>query len=83
MAILSLDGRPVPPELARKQLAAIAQRGEWEPRLWEANGVALGHVNLPRTPEADRELLPGSEVLDHLGRAARQPPRTGRAAGAG
>ena len=61
MAILSLDGRAVPTELARDQLAAIAHRGEWEPRLWEADGVALGHVNLPRTPEADREVLPGSD----------------------
>ena len=58
MAVVSLDGRPVPPELARAQLAAVAHRGEWEPRLWEAPGVALGHVNLPRTPEAEREVLP-------------------------
>jgi len=61
MAILSLDGRPIPPELPRAQLAAIAHRGEWEPRLWEAPGIALGHVNLPRTPEAEREFLPGSD----------------------
>ena len=61
LAILSLDGRPVPPELPRAQLAAIAHRGEWEPRLWEAPGIALGHVNLPRTPEAEREFLPGSD----------------------
>lgn len=61
LAIVSLDGRAIPPELARKQLAAIAHRGEWEPRLWEAVGVALGHVNLPRTPEADSEFLPGSD----------------------
>ena len=61
MAIVSLDGRPVPPALARAQLSAIAHRGEWEPRLWEAPGVALGHVNLPRTPEAEREILPASE----------------------
>lgn len=61
MAIVSLDGRPIPPELPRAQLAAIAHRGEWEPRLWEAPGVALGHVNLPRTPEAEREFLPMSD----------------------
>lgn len=61
MAIVSLDGRPVPPELPRAQLTAIAHRGEWEPRLWEAPGVALGHVNLPRTPEAEREFLPMSD----------------------
>ena len=61
MAIVSLDGRPVPPELARAQLSAISHRGEWEPRLWEAPGIALGHVNLPRTPEAEREILPASE----------------------
>jgi asparagine synthase (glutamine-hydrolysing) len=61
MAIVSLDGRPVPPELPRAQLAAIAHRGEWEPRLWEGPGVALGHVNLPRTPEAEREFLPMSD----------------------
>jgi len=65
MAIVSLDGRPVPPELARAQLAAIAHRGEWEPRLWEGPGVALGHVNLPRTPEAEREVLP---MADRSGR---------------
>ena len=62
MAIVSLDGRPVPSELARAQLSAIAHRGEWEPRLWEAPGVALGHVNLPRTPEAEREQLPASDI---------------------
>lgn len=61
MAIVSLDGRPVPPELPRAQLNAIAHRGEWEPSLWEAPGVALGHVNLPRTPEAEREFLPMSD----------------------
>lgn len=61
MAIVSLDGRPVPPELPRAQLSAIAHRGEWEPSLWEAPGVALGHVNLPRTPEAEREFLPMSD----------------------
>lgn len=65
MAIVSLDGRPVPPELARAQLAAIAHRGECGPRLWEGPGVALGHVNLPRTPEAEREVLP---MADRSGR---------------
>lgn len=64
MAILSLDGRPVPCDLARAQLQAIAHRGEWEPRLWEAPGIALGHVNLPRTPEAEREFLPSSDPTD-------------------
>ncbi|HXU23262.1 MAG TPA: asparagine synthase-related protein [Tepidiformaceae bacterium] len=62
MAIVALDGRPVAVELARAQLGAIAHRGEWEPRLWEGEGVALGHVNLPRTPEAEREFLPGSDA---------------------
>ncbi len=62
MAIVSLGGRPVPPELPRAQLAAIAHRGEWEPKLWEAPGIALGHVNLPRTPEAEREVLPASDA---------------------
>lgn len=62
MAIVSLDGRPLPEDLPRAQLAAIAHRGEWEPRLWEAPGVALGHVNLPRTPEAEREFLPMSDT---------------------
>lgn len=62
MAIVSLDGRPIPPELSRAQLAAIAHRGEWEPRLWEAPGIALGHVNLPRTPEAEREFLPAADA---------------------
>ncbi len=61
MAILSLDGRPVPGDLARAQLNAIAHRGEWEPRLWEAPGIALGHVHLPRTPEAEREVLPATD----------------------
>ena len=62
VAIMSLDGRPIPPELPRAQLAAIAHRGEWEPRLWEAPGIALGHVNLPRTPEAEREFLPAPDL---------------------
>lgn len=61
MAILSLDGSPVPPELTRAQLAAIAHRGEWEPRLWEGEGIALGHANMPRTPEAEREFLPACD----------------------
>lgn len=64
MAILSLDGRAVPGDLARAQLQAIAHRGEWEPKLWEAPGIALGHVNLPRTPEAEREVLPASDPTD-------------------
>lgn len=62
MAIVSLDGRPIPPELTRAQLAAIAHRGEWAPRLWEAPGIALGHVNMPRTPEAEREFLPAADA---------------------
>ena len=33
MAIVSLGGRPVPPELPRAQLAAIAHRGEWRQRI--------------------------------------------------
>ncbi|MGE3077100.1 MAG: asparagine synthetase B [Dehalococcoidia bacterium] len=61
MALVSLDGRPIPSDLPRAQLAAIAHRGEWEPRLWEGPGIALGHVNLPRTPEAEREFLPASD----------------------
>ena len=55
MAIVSLDGRTVPAELARAQLEAIAHRGEWAPALHEAPGIALGHVNMPRTPEAERD----------------------------
>ncbi|MCK9518167.1 MAG: asparagine synthase-related protein [Dehalococcoidia bacterium] len=62
MALLSLNGRPIPPELVRAQLAAIAHRGESPPRAWEAPGIALGHANLPRTPEAERELLPTSDA---------------------
>jgi asparagine synthase (glutamine-hydrolysing) len=62
MAIVSLDGRTVPAELARAQLEAIAHRGEWAPALHEAPGIALGHVNMPRTPEAEREYLPASDA---------------------
>ena len=62
MAIVSLDGRPVPTELARKQLAAIAHRGEWAPRLWEAGGRRTGpscqtaaHArSRPRSPSGKR-----------------------------
>ncbi len=61
MALVSLDGRPIRPELPRAQLAAIAHRGEWKPKLWEGPGIALGHVNLPRTPEAEREVLPAAD----------------------
>lgn len=57
-AILSLDGRPVPAEIAARQLAAVAHRGSEAPREWRAGQVALGHVNLPTTPEAEDELLP-------------------------
>lgn len=61
MAILSLSGRPIPRELVRAQLAAIAHRGEWQPRPWEGQGIALGHANMPRTPEAEREFLPACD----------------------
>jgi len=61
MACLSLDGRPVPQDLARALLAAIAHRGDRPPRLWCGEGIALGHVNLPTTPEAEREELPASD----------------------
>ena len=66
MAIVSLDGRPVPTNLARKQLAAIAHRGEWEPRLWEADGVALGHVicraRQKPTTKSSREAMPHAGI---------------------
>lgn len=61
IVILSLDGRPVPEDLARSHLEAIAHRGDREPRLWLAPGVALGHVNLPTTPEAEDEVLPAAD----------------------
>ena len=60
MAIVSLDGRPVPPELARAQLSAIAHRGEWEPVLGGARRRPRPR-DLPRTPEAEREFLPASD----------------------
>jgi asparagine synthase (glutamine-hydrolysing) len=58
MALVSLDGRALDPGSARAMLDAIAHRGDRPPRLWEREGVALGHVSLPTTPEAERELLP-------------------------
>jgi asparagine synthase (glutamine-hydrolysing) len=61
MAVLSLDGRRIPEDVARAQLAAIAHRGDREPRLWLGQGVALGHVNLPTTTEAERERLPACD----------------------
>ena len=66
MAALSLTGRPVDQDLARALLAAIMHRGDCPPRLWEGDGIALGHVNLPTTPEAEREHLP---ACDPSGRA--------------
>lgn len=61
MACLSLDGRPVPQDLVRALLAAVAHRGDRPPRLWCGEGIALGHVNLPTTPEAEREDLPACD----------------------
>jgi asparagine synthase (glutamine-hydrolysing) len=63
MALLSLDGAPVPEDGARALLAAIAHRGDRAPRLWLDAGIALGHVNLPTTPEAEREHLPAADAL--------------------
>lgn len=64
MALLSLDGRPVPEDLARAMLRSIAHRGDRKPRLWMNREVALGHVNFPTTYEAERELLPSSDESD-------------------
>jgi asparagine synthase (glutamine-hydrolysing) len=61
MAIVSMNGRPIPGELIRNQLAAITHRGEGEARSWLGRGVALGHVNLATTNEAEREYLPISD----------------------
>lgn len=61
MALLSLDGRPVTEDVARAQLGAITHRGDREPRVWLGEGIALGHVNLPTTHEAEREFLPTSD----------------------
>lgn len=58
LAIVSLDGRPVPEELARRQMAAIRHRGAGEPVLWLEPGVALGQAHRATTPEAEREVLP-------------------------
>ncbi|MFN8639078.1 MAG: asparagine synthase-related protein [Dehalococcoidia bacterium] len=58
LALVSLDGRPVPEDLARRQLAAIRHRGAGEPVLWLEPGVALGQAHRAITPEAEREVLP-------------------------
>ena len=61
IALLSLDGRPLSRALAIGQLDAIADRGDRRRRTWLDERVALGHVNLPATPEAEREKLPASD----------------------
>lgn len=61
IALVSLDGRPVPETLAREQLAAIRHRGDGEPVLWLDGGVALGQAHRATTPEAEREILPLSD----------------------
>lgn len=58
LAVLSLDGMPIAETIVRSQLAAIAHRGDCDPQLWMNGQLALGHVNRPTTPEAERELLP-------------------------
>src|SRR4051812_34782731 len=62
LALLSLDGRPIGDRLPRAALEAIEHRGDREPRLWESDGVALGHANHPTTHEAEREQLPAPDV---------------------
>lgn len=59
--VLSLDGRPVTETIARAHVAAVARRGDREPRLRLGPGVALGHANLPTTPEAEGEDLPAAD----------------------
>ncbi len=65
LALVSLDGRPVPRDLAQAQLDAIRHRGDGEPELWLGEGVALGQAFRPTTPEAEREVLP---LVDASGR---------------
>ncbi|MCC6236442.1 MAG: hypothetical protein IT299_02585 [Dehalococcoidia bacterium] len=65
LALVSLDGRPVPRELAQAQIDAIRHRGAGEPTLWLGEGVALGQAFRPTTPEAEREILP---LVDPTGR---------------
>ncbi len=64
MALLSLDGRPLSEERAHAMATAIAHRGDGDPRLWLGQaataGIALGQAHRPTTPEAEREVLPGS-----------------------
>ena len=62
MVLLALDRRPVDAVAASAMLAAVAHRGDREPRLWCGEGVALGHAALPTTPEADHERLPASDA---------------------
>src|SRR4051794_38529542 len=61
LALVSNSHQAVSPELARAYIDAIAHRGDQRPRLWLRDKVALGHVNLPTTSEAEREQLPASD----------------------
>jgi len=71
LAILALDGRPAPLDLASAQLAAIDHRGSQPARQWHDGPVALGwlrasHRALDRTRSS--ELVPfhphtGEELL--------------------
>ncbi len=65
LALVSLDGRLVPRELAQAQIDAIRHRGDGEPTLWLGEGVSLGQAFRPTTPEAEREELP---LVDPSGR---------------
>ncbi|MCC6381085.1 MAG: 7-cyano-7-deazaguanine synthase [Dehalococcoidia bacterium] len=60
LAVVDLRGDAVDVEAVRPQLDAIAHRGDRAPVLWAGGPVALGHVNLPTTPEAEHEVLPAT-----------------------
>ncbi|MGE5596740.1 MAG: asparagine synthetase B family protein [Hyphomicrobiales bacterium] len=58
LALVSMDGRPIPAGLADDMLGAIAHRGSRPARRWDGEGVTLGHINFPSTAEAEEEILP-------------------------
>ena len=60
MALLSADGRPASPDLATSILKRLSHRGDRDARLEFIDEIALGHASYPTTPEAEREVLPGT-----------------------
>ena len=61
LAQISLDGRALGPGAPETLLDAIAHRGDRPGELWTEAGIALGHVSLATTAEAERERLPASD----------------------